>query len=152
MSITRSRVLVSYKINVETSTIEIEHADRVVEDGAVIASNSHRGAYELVNGDLPDYIREEFDISVASLASEALLSFTRTNADLRGAIGALEAQCNKINADRELLVSCVDQLTTEKDVLLEKLTKKETEIQELNIQVQGLERAPVEEVGAVTRE
>ena len=143
MTVQRSRVLVSYQINVQTSAIEIECEDKVVMDGEVLSIKPHRGVYELINGDLPAYIQDEFGISLASLTSETVMAFTKANSDLRGALAALEVQCNEINVDRERLVARIGQLTTERDALLEDLYKKETEIQELNVRVQASEKTPV---------
>jgi len=91
MAVTRPRILAGYEIKLTTNTIQIEWEDRVVVDGEIVSRSHHRGAYELVNGDLPQHIQDEFGISLASLASEALLSFTKANAELRANIKSINS-------------------------------------------------------------
>jgi hypothetical protein len=86
MSITKDQVLISYKINLHSGAIEIEWAERTMEDGALLSYRPVCGAYELIDGDLPEHIKEEFGISMASITSSTVLSLTQTNAALRADI------------------------------------------------------------------
>jgi propanediol dehydratase small subunit len=147
MAVLNQKILVSYQINVETSTVEILWSDRLIENGNVLHAENCRGAYELIDGELPECIREAFNISLTSLAHEAVLAFTTTNSDLRIAVGTLEALCSEINADRESLAANVERLTNVKNALLNSLSEKEAIIQELNIQVYELTNKPSEENG-----
>jgi len=99
MATERDRILVSYQINLKTSIVEIEYANRIVEDGEVIFSETHKGAYELINGDLPLHVREEFGISMASLAGKALLSFTQANAELRAKLERSQSSMGSLTAN-----------------------------------------------------
>src|SRR6187402_1972279 len=96
MALSEDRVLVSYEINLQSNTISILWHDRILRDGAVVNFVPHRGAYELVDGDLPEYIQDEFHISIATLGQEAIVALTQANAELVAELDSRPSQQPKI--------------------------------------------------------
>lgn len=90
MALTEDQILVSFEVNVSSSTVSILWNDRILRDGEVISSTPHRGVYELLEGDLPEHIRDHLGASMAQFADEAILAFSQSNAALLQRVNELE--------------------------------------------------------------
>lgn len=107
MALTEDRVLVSFEINVQFNTISILWQDRILRDGEIASVANHRGAYTLVAGDIPEHIRDEFNISLAQLTDAAITSLTQANGALLEERSRL---LGEIEAAAAIILSLQDQL------------------------------------------
>lgn len=121
MALTEDRVLISYEINVATGTVSILWHDRILRDGVVVGTpTSHRGAYELVNGDLPDHIKSEFHISMFNLGQSAVAGLTQVKAEVEAELVSKTAELAEL---QQLYITLQQQFIQANQQTLEALNE-----------------------------
>lgn len=117
MMIIKDKVLVSITVKLDTNTVDIAWANRVIEDGNIIASVPDRGAFPLDdNGD---------PIGVDTTAIGAKLSQILTSAGAHA-----QSRIAKVESE---LASCMDQLEVAKVETNSLRSELETRFHELAI-------------------
>ena len=120
MAITRDKVLVSIKILSDQKHVEIEWANRIVEDGNVIDSKPHRGAFPLDENLQPIGLDETVE---GALNIKQLLGEAGEAAQLR--VGVMENQLNHCD-------SVIQNLRNENESLTGSLFQKNEQIVNLS--------------------